>query len=263
MTHIFSKPKIQASFDQGANSYEKACHVQQQSSIHLIELLTRHWPTFFPKRILDIGTGTGTLIPLLLSLFPKATYLLNDISNLMLQQAQRKFSDFSNIYYQQGDAEYLEFYFHHLIISNFAFQWFVHLPKTLYRLYHHSEILAFTTLTQKTFSTWRDLYQKFGHADPTLSLPSISTLKTWCENLDPEQSIFDTRIYSLTFPSPLAFAKYLKELGAHSSPRPYSSALLSLMKKSPEEITIHYHVFFALLKRSDKQKSIFSKAWRK
>lgn len=122
--------KIQNSFNKASKSYDSVAHIQREAREFLIhQLLTIE--TFNPKTILDLGTGTGYVPELLLNHYPKSTYVLNDISNKMLEICKVKFSNHSNIAYLHGDMNHLNINAFDLVISNFAFQWVDNLWKTL------------------------------------------------------------------------------------------------------------------------------------
>lgn len=56
-----------------------------------------------PKRILDLGAGTGLLSYFWYQLFPEAEYVLVDIADEMLKVAKERFSGLGNVYYQVLD----------------------------------------------------------------------------------------------------------------------------------------------------------------
>ena len=56
-----------------------------------LELITTHPHT--PDRILDLGAGTGLFSHLVSRIYPKAEYTLYDISDKMLDQAKKRFSN--------------------------------------------------------------------------------------------------------------------------------------------------------------------------
>lgn len=56
-----------------------------------------------PKRILDLGAGTGLLSYFWFKYFPKSEYVLTDIANDMLNIAKKRFSGLDNVSYQKLD----------------------------------------------------------------------------------------------------------------------------------------------------------------
>jgi ubiquinone/menaquinone biosynthesis C-methylase UbiE len=61
-----------------------------------------------PRRVLDLGTGTGSVARIVTERFPDADVVGVDISPRMLDEARRR-TDSSRVSYQQADAERLPF----------------------------------------------------------------------------------------------------------------------------------------------------------
>jgi ubiquinone/menaquinone biosynthesis C-methylase UbiE len=61
-----------------------------------------------PHRVLDLGTGTGSVARILASRFPNADVVGVDISGRMIEQARRR-TDSPQVTYQVADAERLPF----------------------------------------------------------------------------------------------------------------------------------------------------------
>ena len=56
-----------------------------------------------PKRILDLGAGTGLLASFWYALLPRAEYVLADIADEMLKVARKRFCDCANVSYIRND----------------------------------------------------------------------------------------------------------------------------------------------------------------
>lgn len=56
-----------------------------------------------PKRILDLGAGTGLLSMFYMRYFAHAEYVLVDVADEMLNVARERFADFQNVRYQVAD----------------------------------------------------------------------------------------------------------------------------------------------------------------
>lgn len=68
----------------------------------LIHLLASSFPAdFSPKKVLDLGSGNGNITATLLPVFNNAQFILLDASTRMLEEAQKRFSEYS-FQYQQG-----------------------------------------------------------------------------------------------------------------------------------------------------------------
>jgi ubiquinone/menaquinone biosynthesis C-methylase UbiE len=61
-----------------------------------------------PRRVLDLGTGTGLVARLVAARFPDAAVIGVDISERMIEQARRR-TDAPGVSYQVADAEHLPF----------------------------------------------------------------------------------------------------------------------------------------------------------
>ncbi|MDO5603242.1 MAG: class I SAM-dependent methyltransferase, partial [Oscillospiraceae bacterium] len=56
-----------------------------------------------PKRILDLGAGTGLLSYFWYRHFPESEYVLVDIAEEMLDIARKRFSGCNHVYYETAD----------------------------------------------------------------------------------------------------------------------------------------------------------------
>jgi SAM-dependent methyltransferase len=61
-----------------------------------------------PHRVLDLGTGTGSVARLVAARFPDAAVIGVDISERMIEQARRR-TESARVSYQVADAEHLPF----------------------------------------------------------------------------------------------------------------------------------------------------------
>ncbi len=107
-------------FSKGSEVYEQEASLQREIA-H--EVLRRIEVAGQPKRILDLGCGTGFLTSLLLQTFPNAQVDAIDISREMLRKA-RLFVTGSRVKWIAGDAINYEFDApYDLIASSSAIQW--------------------------------------------------------------------------------------------------------------------------------------------
>jgi malonyl-CoA O-methyltransferase len=242
------KERVNRNFDRGSLTYDQIGSVQQQVAKDLVTFLRQTLPTFLPENILDIGAGTGFVTEHLLTYFPEASILLNDLSSHMLTKAQEKFQNNLRVNYHIGDAETAVFDPTDLVISSMTFQWFENLPETAARLFKGTKVLAFSTVLKDTFAEWRAFCQENNFPFKGLLLPLKEELETLCLTLQPTRHSFFNRQYSLTFSSAMHFIQYLKDLGVNST---ISSETSSFPKKkileNPYPLTISYDIFFGIL----------------
>jgi malonyl-CoA O-methyltransferase len=238
---MLNKEQVKINFNKSAVSYDNYASTQQMSAQFLVEFLKKN-TNACPQTILDIGTGTGFTAEQLLKHYPGAQYLLNDLAPNMLNLALKKLHKHPNVLGLLGDAEVSYFPKVDLTISNLTFQWFNELEKTLQRLWKKTSVLSFSTLIKGTFQEWYDYLDL-----PLHSYPSDSEMIDICKKLNPQEANFHTRTYSLTFESPLACAKYLKNLGVHAACIPANHHDLHSLLKIKMPLHTSYQVFYAVL----------------
>lgn len=127
------KIKIAHTFSRAAANYDNIALLQQEVREHLINLL----PSFTPKTILDLGSGTGILSAKLATLFPNANVSGIDIANNMIEFSRAKWQEIANLEFICADADCLPCNKGSidLIISNLMLQWSIDIKTTLGQLY--------------------------------------------------------------------------------------------------------------------------------
>jgi malonyl-CoA O-methyltransferase len=156
------KSRIKDSFAAQANVYDAAADLQWLVAERLAERIAARVKQS-PKRVLEIGCGTGFLSARLVQAFPDAYFTLSDIAPTMLSRCRSRLG--GNHDYRIMDGERPEGLVgsFDLIASSLAFQWFVDLPSALERLAHllaPGGRLMFATLGRDTFSEWRAAYAR-------------------------------------------------------------------------------------------------------
>jgi tRNA (cmo5U34)-methyltransferase len=68
------------------------------------------FPTDAPIRILDVGAGTGLVTSLLAQQFPRATFVLTDFAEKMLDVARQRFAGNDRVSFQTIDSRDLRFH---------------------------------------------------------------------------------------------------------------------------------------------------------
>ena len=107
-----------------------------------------------PKRILELGCGTGNLSELIVKTYPKSEKVLVDISEEVLSHCKNRLEDNNRIEYCRADINELDFPVDSfdLIVSSI----------TIHHLKHHEKELlfrkAFSWLTNKGVFTYSDQF---------------------------------------------------------------------------------------------------------
>lgn len=119
---IRRKQEIRKRFDRAAATYDGYADVQQETAEELCSLLVGH----NPKRVLELGCGTGGFTQMLVQLLPEASFTSLDFSEAMIAKAKSKGADTKTQFHCVDCEEYLaktreKF---NCICANATFQWF-------------------------------------------------------------------------------------------------------------------------------------------
>jgi malonyl-CoA O-methyltransferase len=115
--------RIKRSFDRHALEYDVYARVQKRVVAGFAGFL-RGWPDT-PRRVLDIGSGTGMLLKELAVLYPAAKFVGLDLASGMSLKARANLAATASIRLMTGDAEALPFRENafDLVVSTSTFQW--------------------------------------------------------------------------------------------------------------------------------------------
>ena len=84
--HSIDKQLVRRAFDRAADTYDAVAALQNEVGDRLIERLD--YIRLQPRRILDLGAGTGLFTAALLKRYRKADVIALDIAERMLQRVQ-------------------------------------------------------------------------------------------------------------------------------------------------------------------------------
>jgi malonyl-CoA O-methyltransferase len=125
--------KIAASFNGTASEYDKHIQVQKRVVNNLAEYVTNHLEEI-PAKILDVGTGTGTLLHNLKRIYPDSSLFGLDLAyNMCLSTAAKLGEDCLIV---NGDAEQIPFKsaVFDLAVSTSALQWVESISRSIHEL---------------------------------------------------------------------------------------------------------------------------------
>lgn len=245
------KTRIAQAFSAQAQAYENAAPVQRLVAARLAERIAASAATP-PRRILEIGCGTGLLSAHLASMFPESDLLLTDISPAMLARCRATLGNRPR--YQLLDGEHpasLDQPFD-LIASSLAFQWFTDLRgaiERLSRLLTPNGRLLFATLGSETFIEWRRAHAALNLPCGTQTYPSPETFP-W--PTAPPHTL-NSELITHPYANGAAFARSLKTLGAREPapthrplpPGTFRRLLTTLNGNFP----VTYHVLYGEVSR--------------
>tara|TARA_R110002050_G_scaffold9504_1_gene33104 strand:+ start:245397 stop:246293 length:897 start_codon:yes stop_codon:yes gene_type:complete len=223
-----NKNLVARSFGNAAAHYDDVAVLQRQTGDELLDRLSL--VTLQPKRILDLGVGTGRNLSLLAKHYPEAQLLALDIAPAMLQHARQRYQKALGLkrwlpyakapHYLAGDAEQLPLADNSvdLVFANLALQWCD--PRTSFaeiqRILRPGGLLMFTTLGPDTLSELRHAWAEvddYPHVNMFYDMHDVGEAMMAAGLAEP---VLDTDRYTLTYDSAMTLMKDLKVLGARN-----------------------------------------------
>lgn len=235
---MLDKSKIKKAFSKSAKTYDSYSTLQKEINNNLVNRLLAH--TNQPKRILDIGTGTGNCAFLLSEHFPSSKVYVFDIADGMTDFMSAKMRKLhKKIYVLTADALHMPYVDNtfDLAVSNLTYQWIEDIGKAfkeVKRIIGSRGIFAFTTLSSNTFKELRESYNHGNiekHALPPLhKFITREDLDHWLRYNDFLYKTIDIVTIKKNYPDVKTFLKTLKYIGAQNAHS--DCALNSINKKT-------------------------------
>lgn len=127
--------KIAASFHQQAADYDRHISVQKRVVDNLVKLVQSRCG-FYPDSLLDVGSGTGSLLSRLHAVWPDASLWGVDLAYNMCLRAAARLGDEGRCQVVNADAEHLPFRdaSFDLVVSTSALQWVGSLSNALHEM---------------------------------------------------------------------------------------------------------------------------------
>jgi len=146
-------------FDRLAGNYDRYAALEQEIGTRLLERL--QFQKSAPRRIVDLGSGTGRCALELKRRFRKAQVIALDASLVMSQQARKRSSLLRPLQALCADLEHLPLADRSvdLVFSNLAFQWvreYASLSNGLRRIVRPGALLVFSTLGPDSLKEFRE-----------------------------------------------------------------------------------------------------------
>jgi malonyl-CoA O-methyltransferase len=131
------REKVRRSFDRNAAFYEENVVVQKQVRESLLRQLRENESDDAPRRILDVGAGTGALLSEVRTLYPSALLAGLDLAPAMGRTAMGILRGEGGTHLVEGDAECLPFAdgAFDLVVSTSTFQWLNTLERAFYEAF--------------------------------------------------------------------------------------------------------------------------------
>lgn len=215
------RAQMRSAFERAASSYDGAAALQRNVADQLLERLDI--VRIAPKRILDVGCGTGYCSDWLARRYGGAHVIATDVAQAMLQRARRRAWWHWSAWrrrYVGGDAERLPFASASvdLIVSSLTLQWCQ--PAAAFaefrRVLRPGGLLLFTTFGPDTLKELRQAWSAVDnrpHVHSFLDLRDVGDLLLASGFADP---VVDIERMVLKYPAVLDVLRDLKRIGAHN-----------------------------------------------
>lgn len=261
----FDYKALKKGFNESAETYERQAKMVREIGGHLLQRIESL--NLEPKRILDLGAGTGRLSRDLLKLYPKARIYCIDLSEKRLVFAKGKRKWFCKQHYITSDMHTLPFANESfdLVVSNLALHWSDHLHQAIYEAKRVLKIggsLLFSTLGPDTL---RELRASFASISPDPHINLFYDMHDIGDALlksglaDP---VMDIEYFTHFVKGVPELFKELKATGEINYQTLRARGMMG--PKKLEKIVAHYEQY-----RSDKKRlpvtteAVFGYAWRK
>ena len=157
------KKKVKRSFNRQADEYDRHADVQKRVVARFLEILCKRVKE--PRRVLDVGTGTGLLLSGLKEVFPAASLFGIDLAFDMSRAARAKMPEEISANFLSADAEHLPFAdgAFDLVISTSTFQWLNTLDsafKESFRVLDPGGIFCFSLFGESTLHELKKSYRR-------------------------------------------------------------------------------------------------------
>jgi len=216
------KRQMQRAFERAAATYDAAAELQYEIGNRLIERMD--FIRIKPRRILDLGAGTGMFSAALMKRYRKADVVALDIAPSMLARAQARGGWLRRPACVCADGEVLPFAddSFEFIFSNLMLQWCTDLEPVfseLRRVLAPGGLLMFTTFGPDTLGELRASWEAvdgYTHVNRFVDLHDIgdSLVRTrWAE------PVMDSERITVTYRELPRLLADLKQIGAHNVTR--------------------------------------------
>lgn len=161
--HMIDRGRVRDAFGRQAHEYDAHAAVQKRVIVRFVKILEREESS--PRRLLDVGSGTGMLLCALQDLFGDAMAIGVDLAPSMSRTARQKLAGRCNAHFVAADAEHLPFTAEgfDLVLSTSTFQWLTHLDKAFgeaFRVLAPGGLFCFSLFGGRTLYELRNSYRE-------------------------------------------------------------------------------------------------------
>lgn len=194
--------QVRRSFARAAASYDDADVLQTEIRDRLLERL--EWVQLQPRRVLDLGTGTGKALPALAARYPEAEIVGLDLTPAMLRLAGARPAGGAGPVLICADAARLPFPDQSvdLVFSSLAIHWSPALDAVLAevrRVLRHPGLFTFTTPGPESYRELRRAWQAVDQAPHVIPFPEMRALGDGLVRAGLAEAVMDTDTLTLRY----------------------------------------------------------------
>lgn len=221
---ILDRRRIRLAFDGSASRYDEAAVLQRHVADELLERLSDLDVT--PRRVLDLGCGTGYLGRRIVERHPSASVYAMDIAAAMARHA----ACINSVRALCGDAERIPFAAasFDLVVSNMTLQWCDHLAlfEQVREVLEPDGLWLFSTVGPDTLMELRQAWRavdEHPHVHEFIDMHHLGDALLALGFVDP---VLDVDRINVTYPDVAALLRDLKTLGVVNASRARSRGML-------------------------------------
>lgn len=214
------KHPTQVAFDRAALTYNEHAVAQQEIGERLFERL--QFIRLNPETVLDLGTGTGFLLPKLRAYFPQSMITAIDVSKESLNLAKKTYQHL-DIDFQQADANNLPFTENSfdLIISNLMLPWSPDMMATFSAALNalkKNGLFIFTTVGVDTLKELRAAFSQVDARDHVNTFYDMHDIGDGLVQAGFADPVVDMEYLTITYRNLSRLFDDLKKTGSHVLP---------------------------------------------
>ncbi|MDX2458271.1 MAG: malonyl-ACP O-methyltransferase BioC [Gammaproteobacteria bacterium] len=216
---LIDKRLARRAFEKAASTYDAAAVLQNEIGSRLMERLD--YVRLQPRRVLDLGAGTGAFTSSLMKRYRRADVVALDIARPMLERVKLRAGWFRKPGCVCGDSESLPFAddSFDLIFSNLMLQWCADLEFTLAelrRVLAPGGLLMFTTFGPDTLMELRASWEAvdgYTHVNAFIDMHDVGDALVTTQWAEP---VMDSERITVTYRKLPVLMQDLKHIGAHN-----------------------------------------------
>lgn len=232
---------IERRYDQSAGAYDRHDALEREIGERLLERAA--FARVVPRRIVDIGCGTGRGSRALKARYGEALVIGLDLSRRMLQRLQARSIADQPLYAVQADLARLPLAARcvDIVFCNLALQWAVDFERALQefrRVLRPEGMLLFSVPGPDSLRELRGLAGRGASASMPIYMPDLQDVGDLMVSAGFSEPVMDSEIITLNYPDPLAMQRELTVTGSAGFAR------LPLPEPAPGGVGVSFEIVY-------------------